>query len=295
MSEGRSLVSGDQYLAGLLIFFWRAVRKQLVLIFILPLVVMAIAFFAASQLTPIYAAQSSLRIGRVDGTEAISSKAAAARINSSSFKERVVRSMDLSAAGDRRAAQLVFDSLTARPEETGDSLVVSVRGFSEDRLRQTLEAVMRLLNDEQEKIQAPLVANIRAQLSALDASIANLSATQRSLSDLVKASIPGATPDAQSSDSASQALLRSVLLADLVSRNEQRLVTAKAERYALETRINPWKTYPTSFVDDIFAPRTPVSPRPVATTLLAGGVALLGCLLYALAFGPGAVRRNLAN
>jgi hypothetical protein len=287
MSEQRSLVSGDQYLAGLVIFFYQAVRKQLLLVILVPLAVMAITFFASQQLSPIYAGQASVRIGRVDGTEAISLQAAVARINSQAFKERVLRSMNLPTTGDDPPAQLIFGSLTARPE-TSDSLVVSVRADSNEHLRQGLQVTVRLLNDEQEKIQGPVFEDLRAQLTVVDANIAKLSETRESLLALTKASIAQATPGAQPGGREPVAL-QSVFLSDLVSRNEERLFNARTTRLALAARLNSWKTYPTTIVDDIFVSRTPIFPRSLLMTFFAGGVAFLGLLLYALLLGRKAV------
>jgi hypothetical protein len=290
MTEDRSLVSGDQYLAGLLTFFYQALREHLLLVILLPSAAMAIAFFVAQQLSPVYAAQASIRIGRVDGTEAMTQHAAITRINSPSFKLRVLHSMNLPATGDDQSAQLILASLTAR-NETTDTLFVTVRAASDRGLRQALESTVRLLNDEQEKVQGPMVADIREQLSVVDANIARLTNAQDSLAALTKASVIRAPSGGQSSASASLAL-SNMLLSDLVSRNEQRLVSARVERVALATRLAPWRTYPTTFVDDIFFPKTPVFPRPLPITSFVGATALLGILLYALLSRRRIVRPN---
>ncbi len=90
MSDARSMISGDQYLGGLLMFFWRAVRRHLFLVLLLPLVAMAVGYFTALQLPPVQVAQGHIRLGRMDGAEATSLLGAVSRVNSPSFKQRIV-------------------------------------------------------------------------------------------------------------------------------------------------------------------------------------------------------------
>ena len=116
MSEKRILISGHQYLGGLFIFFYRAVRTSLPLMIVATLLVTAIAYFAAPQPAPIYRAQASVQGGRVAGTETMGLQAAAARVNGQSFKRQVLQLMNLPAVESDRASRLFFDSLAARPE-----------------------------------------------------------------------------------------------------------------------------------------------------------------------------------
>src|SRR6266851_6601383 len=114
MNDARTMISGDHYLGGLFMFLCRSIREHWLLTILLPLVAMAVAYFAALQLPPAYVAQGSIRLGRVDGAEAISLTGAVFRINSPSFKQRVVRSMNLSGAEGARAAGRIFGSLIAK-------------------------------------------------------------------------------------------------------------------------------------------------------------------------------------
>ena len=95
MSEDSGTISGDLYLGGLFTFFFWTIRRHLLLVIVLPLTVMAVIFFATRQLTPVYAAQLSVRIGKVDGAEVQSVQAVEVRINSEAFKTRVLHAMNL--------------------------------------------------------------------------------------------------------------------------------------------------------------------------------------------------------
>ena len=151
MSEDSGTISGDLYLGGLLTFFVRTVRRHLLLVILLPLTVMAFTFFATWQSTPVYAAQVSVQIGKVDGAEVQSVQAAGIRIHSPAFKTRVLHAMNLP-PGDP-STPVIFDSLTTRPE-TADLMTISVNAGSAERLRQALETTVRLLKEEQEKISS---------------------------------------------------------------------------------------------------------------------------------------------
>jgi hypothetical protein len=117
MSGQQDLISGDRYLSELLLFFLRAVRKYLLLVVLLPPVAAALAFFIARQLSPVYGAQASIPIGRVDGSEFLSSQAATARINSRAFREHVGRSMSVPPGDDQAAGRLPV-GLAAQPESS---------------------------------------------------------------------------------------------------------------------------------------------------------------------------------
>ena len=175
MSASPSTVPGDQYLIGLFTFLCRTIRANLFLTVLLPLASMTIAYVAALQVMPIvYAAQASIRIGRVDGAEAISLTGAVSRINSLSFKQRVVQGMNFPAAEGARPAQLIFGSLTAKQETAVDMVSVSVQATTAQQARDIVAVAVALLNEEQRKIQEPLETNIKEQVATYDATISSL-------------------------------------------------------------------------------------------------------------------------
>lgn len=272
MSDARSMISGDQYLGGLFMFLCRSIRQHWLLTILVPLLAMAIAYLAALQLPPVYVAQGSVRLGRVDGGEAVSLAGAVTRINSPSFKQRVVRSMNLSGADSARAAALIFGSLVAK-QETPDTVAVTVRAPTGEQAREAMGRAVGLLNEEQQKTMEPLVADIKQQLAASDANIASLLQARDALSALAKEE-----PKTSAAELASGALRR-VWLSDLVSRNEQRLTAARAEQHALATRLGAWRTYPAALVDEGFVSSSFALAAPVTVAIFAGAIIFLGFLL----------------
>jgi hypothetical protein len=285
MSKEPTLISGHQYLGGLFMFLYRAVRTSLPVIIPVTLLVAVIAYFATPRPAPIYGAQASLQIGRVAGAEPMGQQAAVARVNGRSFKRQLLQSMNLSTAGDDRASRLLSDSLTAKPESSG-TVTVNIRGSSEQQVRQALDLVVRLLNQDLEKVGGPMLADINAQIAESDGNIASLTKARESLLALTKAPATDARPEGQADD------LRGVLLLDLLSRNENALINARADRRELVSRLGSWNTYPTAIADDVVVSPSPGFPRPSRIALLAGGFTFVGFLLYALMRGRRVVGRN---
>ena len=165
-------------------------------------------------------------------------------------------------------------------------MTVTIRGSSEQQVRQALDLVVRMLNQDQEKFREPMLADIKAQLAESDATIASLTKTREALLALTKASTTGAKPEDQADD------FRSVLVLDMLSRNENTLMKARADQRELTSRLGSWNTYPTAIVDDVLVSSSPGLPRPSKIAFLAGGFTFLGFLLYALARARKAVRPN---
>jgi hypothetical protein len=281
MSVSPRMVPGDQYLSGLWMFLFRTIRANLFLIFLLPLASMLIAYVAALQMPTVYAAQGSVRIGRVDGAEAISLMGMVSRINSLAFKQRVVLGMNF--PEDTRPARLIFSSLAAR-QETTDAVGVRVQATTAQQARDILAAAVDLLNEEQRKIRDALEADIKEQLATSDATIASLLETRASLSALAKEESRDAPGDPAS------AMLRRVWLSDLVSRNEQRLVAARSERHVLSTRLGAWRTYPTALLDEPFVLPGFAIASPLTIAIFTGAVVFLIFLLRAMLREPKTVR-----
>jgi hypothetical protein len=284
MSALPNAVPGDRYLVGLFMFLCRAIREHLVLTLLLPLVAAAIAYAAVLQLPPVYTAQGNVRIGKVDGAETVSVTGVISRLNSPSFRHRVIEAMGLPPVASDRAAQLIFQSLAAK-QETADTLVVTVRAPGAQQVREAAATAVRLLEEEQRKIREPLEADIKEQLATNDATITGLLETRDSLSALMKENSQGASIDP------TLLVMRRVWLADLISRNEQRLTAAKAERHALSAKLGAWKTYPTTLLDDVFV-LPGFAVRPATMALLAGGATFTIVLLGAVLRGSKASRAD---
>jgi hypothetical protein len=138
-----------------------------------------------------------------------------------------------------------------------------------------------VLNADQEKLRAPIVAEFNIQMAMIEANIAILMKARETLA-LAESFSPSA-----SADPASLALRR-VWLIDLQSRNEEKLAVSANERRALETRLGPSKTFPAALSDDVTIRQ--VSPRPVRSALFAGAIVLLALLLYTMLSRPSLAR-----
>lgn len=278
MNEPQIIISKESYLSGLIATLFQALRPRILLVILLPIVVALVVFGLSHLLPSAFEAQASVRIGRIDGAEVMTLQTAVVRVNSLSFKQRVLRALNLPDTEERQA-RLIYSSLSAKGE-TSDTIAVNVQASSPQQVGQVFDAVVQFLNEDQKWLREPLIADINEQLVTVDATIAELTRTRESLTALGKS-----MADVQSHDAASAAF-RSVWLFDLVARNEQRLDAAKAERHALAVRLGSWRTYQTATVDGAFILPKQVSPRPLRKALIMGGLTLLGCVLYALWRAP---------
>lgn len=286
MSASPSSVPGDQYLLGLFMFLVRTIRANPFLTVLLPLASMAIAYVAAQRMPIVYTAQASIRIGKVDGTEAISLMGAVSRINSVSFKQRVVQGMNFPAAEGAQPAQLIFGSLTARQETAADAVSVSVQATTARQAREIVGVAVGLLNDEQRKTWEPLETDIKEQVATYDATIAGLLETRDALSALTREDSRGTSGDPEA------VMLRRVWLSDLVSRNEQRLAAARSDRHALSARLGAWRTYPTALLDEPFVSSGFAIARPLTIAIFAGVVVFLISLAREMLRQPKVVRSD---
>lgn len=282
MSEVHPRISIAEYVGGLSTFLGRSVQRRLSTIALGTLAVM-FAVFVVSQMAPAtYSATAGVRLARVDGADLMTPQATASQMNLRTFLARALDAAGLTAGRDDRGRSLILDSFNARPN-TADSLTLVVVAASEKQARDALEAAVSQLNKEQEKLRAPLVSELEAQLVLADANVGSLTRIRESL-----ATSDSITPSAAGDPSA--LAFRRVWLLDLTSRNEERLAAANAERRGLASRMGPTKTYPASLSDDVITAQ--LSPRPIRHAIFAGAIALLVLLLYAMIRMPGPARAD---
>ncbi|MGR4931057.1 hypothetical protein ACIPUD_30250 [Bradyrhizobium sp. CAR08] len=284
MNSDRISISSRAYLGGMLVFVVQAVRPRILAIVSVTLAVMLVVFLVDRMLPVGYVASADVRLGRVDGAEVVSVQAAASQLNSLPFKERLVTAMNLRAENGDRDRQQILASLTVRPQAS-DVFSLTIRAGTAQRAREALQSAVRQLNDGHDKLRNELISELNAQIALVDANIANLTKIRETL-----ASPNSLNPEVP--NDAAALMLRRVWVLDLISRNEERLAAALAERRALTTRIGPTKTYPTKLSEDVTIVQ--VSPQPTRHAIFAGAIALLAMLLYAMIRGASAGRARTA-
>ncbi|OSJ21480.1 hypothetical protein BSZ19_49660 [Bradyrhizobium japonicum] len=254
----------------------RSVRFRLKSIVLIPLVA-ALVVFVGDWMRPVgYAAQAVVRVGRVDGAELAPMSSIVFQMNSASFKRRAFGTADSSAAGDAKARRLILDSFDVRPA-TSEMLALFVGAPSEQAATEALQAAVRTLNADQEKIRALALSEVNTQIALVDSNIASLIRVREELASL------GSIGPSAASDPASM-ILRRVWLLDLIVRNEEKLVVATNDRRALAERIGPSKTYPATLSDDVTVRQ--VSPNPLRHAIFAAAIVLLIMLVYAMVSRP---------
>ena len=273
MNDTSASISSVAYVGGMLAYLGQTVRARLPLIVLGTLVAMLVVFLADRARAPLYAAEATMRLGRIDGADIMQAQSTAIHMGSAAFKRRVEAAMPPSSGGDKGQA---LNSLSVRTQ-TFDLLSLTVYSASEQTANAALQAAVSVLNADQEKLRAPIVAEFNIQMAMIEANIAILMKARETLA-VAESFSPSA-----SADPASLALRR-VWLIDLQTRNEEKLAVSANERRALEARLGPSKTFPAALSDDVTIRQ--VAPRPVRDALFAGAIVLLALLLYTMLSRP---------
>ncbi|MBM7484094.1 hypothetical protein ACVWWI_002587 [Bradyrhizobium sp. USDA 3686] len=282
MSGLEMRISVVEYVGELSTFFGRSVRKRLIAILSGTLVAMLIAFLVSRMLPTTYTATADVRLARVDGADLMTPQATATHMNLRAFLIRALDAPGLAEGRADRGRGLIPDSFYARLG-TSSSLTLIATAASEQQARNALEAAVRQLNQDQEKLRDPLLSELNGQLTLANTNIASLMRIRESL-----ATTDSITPSA-SGDSVALAFRR-VWLLDLMAKNEEKLAAATVEQRALTARIGLTKTYPASLSDDVVIVQ--VSPQPLRHAIFAGAIALLAMVLYAMIRMPGPARAD---
>jgi hypothetical protein len=271
MNDSSADISSVAYVGGMLAYLGQSARARLRLIVLGTLLTMLIVFLLDRTETPVYLAEATIRLGRIDGEDVLPMPATAVLMNSMPFRRRVADAV----ASDKGGGP-GFNGFSVRPE-TPELASVSVSGSSGQRATEALQLIVRTLNADQEKLRVPALSELNGQLELVDTNIASLMKVRETL-----ASTEAATPSAPGDPVA--LALRRVWLLELVTRNEERLAAVVNERRALVARIGPGKSYPATLSDDVTVRQ--ISPRPARSAVFAGALALLVLLLYAMMVKP---------
>ncbi|WLA54295.1 hypothetical protein [Bradyrhizobium diazoefficiens] len=254
-------------------FVYRASRPYLAWMLVSAFVVGVIVQAFGGRIAPVYGGRALVQLGAVDGNTLTRPATAIAAMDTPSFRQHMLQLMGSVGGVDSRQAKLVFESLSARPD-ADDVIAVSVRATDEKLARQAVNAVVRLLDQKEEQKRERRVADIKAQLAALDAHLSNLTRIQESLLAQAKSLQAEPTP------------LGAILLLDVSSRNEEQQASVRASKLALQRRLELDQTHPTRLVDDDF-PISLVagSAGHWRATVLSVAITLLGFILLAVVTG----------
>lgn len=276
MRDTTASISTVAYIGGMFSFLARSVRFRLKTV-VLTTLVAAVVVFVGDWMRPVvYAAQGVMRVGRIDGADVAPMSSIVLQMNSTSFKRRAFGSADASAGGDAKSRKLILDSFEVRPA-TAELLTLFVGAVSEQAAAEALQAAVRTLNADQEKIRAPKLAEINTQVGLVDSNIASLTRVREALAS------PGSIAPESANDPASL-MLRRVWVLDLIARNEEKLAAATNDRRALAERTGLSKTYPATLSDDVTLRQ--VSPSPLRHAIFAAAIVLLIMLVYAMVSRP---------
>ncbi|WBL76445.1 hypothetical protein I3J27_25890 [Bradyrhizobium xenonodulans] len=276
MRDTTTSISTVAYIGGMFSFLARSVRFRLKTV-VLTTLLAAVVVFVGDWMRPVVnAAQGVMRVGRIDGADVAPMSSIVLQMNSTSFKRRAFAGADASAGGDAKSRKLILDSFEVRPA-TAELLTLFVGAANEQAAAEALQAAVRTLNADQEKIREPKLAEINIQVGLVDSNIASLTRVREALAS------PGSIAPESANDPAS-VMLRRVWVLDLIARNEEKLAAATNDRRALAERIGLSKTYPATLSDDVTIRQ--ISPSPLRHAIFAAAIVLVIMLVYAMVSRP---------
>ena len=189
------------------------------------------------------------------------------RIKSRSFKDGILKSLDMMPAGDApfsKEARIFNNSLSVKLLSNPDLVELKVRGLSPERTDLILRTVVAKLKSLHQAIASPTLERIATSLRLVQSEIARLEPLRNEYKSraLKEQNIGKVENFLQSS--------LYVSLLDSLERDQRSLLERKA---SLEEQLASARTYSTSALDDFVTSREPVAPSRL--------LAIVACLFVA--------------
>lgn len=222
----------------------------------------------------------TVQIGQVTNPSAVGADAskliepqltAADRYNLPSFRLDMLKSMGLPAPeSDNEDSALIFDSLRATPAKSLDLINVQVSGSSREQAMKALETSFKALSAEHDKVYAPTVSRMTADLAKLST---NLIEAERDYQRAYAALNSGAR----------EAAAQNLFTTNIVAQINARVIALRQDKQRLEDSLVSLRTYPTRVLGDYYVPPRPSSPGKVLYGAAGACIGLILGFLIALA------------
>ncbi|MGO4325651.1 Wzz/FepE/Etk N-terminal domain-containing protein [Cupriavidus sp. M-11] len=193
------------------------------------------------------------------------------RYNLPSFRLDVLKNMGLPAPdANSPESALLFESLRSAPAKSIDLINVQVSGYSREQAIRALDVSFKTLSAEHEKVYAPAVERMKADLA----------------NSLTKLAV--AEQDYQRTYTALKSSESRTTTQDLFTTNILAVVSARVlalgqQKIQLEDGLATLRTYPTRVLGEYYAPQRPSSPGKLLYAVAGAAIGLMAGLLIALA------------
>ncbi|WP_420993379.1 Wzz/FepE/Etk N-terminal domain-containing protein [Cupriavidus sp. 30B13] len=193
------------------------------------------------------------------------------RYNLPSFRLGVLKSMGLPTPdADHAESALLFDSLRASPAKSLDLINVQVSGYSREQAIRALDASFKALSAEHEKVYAPAIEHMKAELTDSSTKLAAAEQDYQRTYTTLKSN---------ESRTTTQDLFTTNILAVVSAR----VLTLGQQKLQLEEGLADLRTYPTRVLGEYYAPQRPSTPGKLLYAVAGAAIGLMAGLLIALA------------
>jgi hypothetical protein len=207
------------------------------------------------------------------------------RVRLTQFQDTILRRLGLPTdPAVNEEADLIRSSAAARLIRSADLVEISVRGFSPADAKRYVEAYQAELIAVHQKLAQPSFDRIAAEIAQTGA---NLSAAQERRQRLQKLA------EEQLKNGVAGKFSESVLLSDLVSKNDDELRRLERQKMTLQEQASPQRTFNTRPIGDLDISKRPVWPKKSTFVIVGGAAGLL--LGLAWAFWRERRRRQVAG
>ncbi|MBU9578530.1 chain-length determining protein [Ralstonia mannitolilytica] len=204
------------------------------------------------------------------------------RVKLGSFENAVLTQLGLPLATDvNKETDIIRGSARAMLIRNADLISITVRGFSDARAKQYAEAYERELINEHALLAKASIGRLASDLQEVSTALNTELARRAELDKIAKSSLAQAGAGRFS---------ESVLLSELISRNDAEIRTLRLRKSALQEQLNPELTFNTRALGDVDVSRKPIYPQKSVFGLLG----VMAGLIVGVLLGAWREKKHLA-
>lgn len=239
-----------------------------------PVLAMIGAAFTVMFIEPQWEASAAIQIGAVgtdQGKQIVEPvPRVLARMKLEAFEDAVLAGLKVPLNGDPRA-KLYRRSLKFKALPNTDLIEIRVRGYSPRQAQRFIEGTVDYLHRVHKAMAAPSIERMKQLLIQVDRELATMRMEREKalrLANLQQEAFRG--------NKFSESIVRDNIL---VQRDKE-LRTLEQTKAGFKEQLDPMRTYPTSYIENISVSENPVAPKKALIVFLAG---LLGLFFGVMA------------
>lgn len=262
----------DLSLVDLVSFIQNNFRRLIVVTLIGGFLGLAIAFLLPEQ----WEARALVRVGRIGNVGNVGNVGNAGspieepllileRVKTQSFQNDVLKRLDLVAISSGAKPKISFGTIKAQLEKS-ELVKLTLKGGSQDVVKQQMNAVINELIDVHYKMSASTINYLQQELKSIDLALKNSNVESERLKKLLN----------KSNSLSERSLSQAVLISSLLLMREGELRNLRDSKRMLELQLRPERTFTTDIFEKIEVSTEPVFPKK---TIFAVTGLFLGLLL----------------